>query len=51
MKSRFPVGTTFINTVNERSFQAHTRKAKIDVIDRFDFNGNHYYGLAFLTAY
>jgi hypothetical protein len=51
MQGRFPVGTTFINTVNERSFQAHTRKAKIDVIDRFDFNGNHYYGLAFLTAY
>ena len=50
MRSRFPVGTTFINTVNERSFQAHTRKANIDVIDRFDFNGNHYYGLAFLTA-
>lgn len=50
MKSRFPVGTTFINTVNERSFQAHTRKANIDVIDRFDFNGNRYYGLAFLTA-
>lgn len=51
MKSRFPLGTTFINTVNERSFQAHKRKANIDVMDRFDFNGNHYYGLAFLTAY
>ncbi|PKL26157.1 MAG: GNAT family acetyltransferase [Spirochaetae bacterium HGW-Spirochaetae-3] len=47
MALRYDIGTTFINTVNERSFQAHTRKAGLDVIDRFDFNGNHYYGLAF----
>lgn len=50
MKSRFPIGTTFINTVNERSFQAHTRKAGLDVIDHFDLDGKHYYGLAFMTA-
>lgn len=39
-----------LDTVNKRSFKAHTRKANIDVIDHFDFNGNHYYGLALLTA-
>ena len=49
MASRFPVGTTFINQLNQRSFQAHTRKAGLEVIDHFRFNGNDFYGLAFLT--
>ncbi|HOO63270.1 MAG TPA: GNAT family acetyltransferase [Synergistaceae bacterium] len=49
MAATYLIGTTFINKVNERSFQAHTRKAKLDVIDEFEFNGNDYYGLAFLT--
>ena len=49
MSEKFEIGTTFINKINERSYQAHTRKAGIDVIDEFDFNGNNYYGLAFLT--
>ncbi len=49
MSGKYLIGTTFINKVNERSFQAHTRKVKIDLIDEFEFNGNSYYGLAFLT--
>ncbi len=50
MSKRFRIGTTFINKQNERSYQAHIRKVKIDVINEFTFNNNHYYGLAFETG-
>lgn len=48
---KFPIGVTFINKINERSFTAHTRKLKLDIIDEFEFNGNSFYTLAFLTAH
>lgn len=47
---KFPMGVTFINKINERSFAAHTRKLNLDIIDEFEFNGNSFYTLAFLTA-
>jgi hypothetical protein len=47
---KFPIGITFINKINERSFAAHTRKLGLEVIDEFEFNGNSFYTLAFLTA-
>ena len=48
---KFPIGVTFINKINERSFAAHTRKLSLDIIDEFEFNGNSFYTLAFLTAH
>jgi hypothetical protein len=47
---KFPIGITFINKINERSFAAHTRKLGLEIIDEFEFNGNSFYTLAFLTA-
>ncbi|AFY91704.1 hypothetical protein [Chamaesiphon minutus] len=47
---KFPVGVTFINKLNSRSFAAHTRKLDLKVVDEFEFNGNSFYTLAFLTA-
>ncbi len=47
---KFPIGVTFINKINERSFAAHTRKLNLDIIDEFEFNGNSFYTLAFLTT-
>jgi hypothetical protein len=47
---KFSIGVTFINKLNERSFAAHTRKLNLDIIDEFEFNGNSFYTLAFLTA-
>jgi hypothetical protein len=47
---KFPVGVTFINKLNGRSFAAHTRKLDLEVIDEFEFNGNYFYTLAFLTV-
>jgi hypothetical protein len=47
---KFPIGVTFINKINERSFAAHTRKLNLDIIDEFEFNSNSFYTLAFLTA-
>jgi hypothetical protein len=49
MSGKYTIGTTFINKTNERSYQAHTKKVFMDVIDEFDFNNNNFYGLAFLT--
>ena len=50
LSSRYPVGITFINKVNERSYKAHTRKLGMVVVDEFEFSGREYYGLAFDTA-
>jgi hypothetical protein len=47
---KFPIGVTFINKLNQRSFVAHTRKLDLTIIDEFKFNGNSFYTLAFLTA-
>ena len=47
---KLPIGVTFINKLNERSFAAHTRKLDLEIIDEFEFNGNSFYTLAFLTA-
>ena len=44
---KYPLSITFINQVNERSTQAHTRKLGWEIIDKFTFNGNNYLGLAF----
>ncbi len=48
--TRFTTGITFINSANRRSYEAHTRKLKMTVIDRFGFNHNNYYSLAFDTT-
>ena len=50
LSSRFPVGITFINKVNKRSYKAHTQKLGMTVVDEFEFSGQAYYGLAFDTA-
>ena len=49
MSAAYPIGVTFINKINHRSFKAHTQKLKMTVIDEFSFNGNNYFGLAFNT--
>lgn len=40
MNNRYPIGVTFINKINNWSFEAHTRKLNIVVIDEFEFNSN-----------
>jgi hypothetical protein len=47
---KFPIGITFINKINARSFAAHNRKLRLEVIDEFEFNDNSFYTLAFLTG-
>ena len=48
--TRYPVGITFINQVNQRSYEAHTRKIGMAVVDTFEFSGRRYYSLAFDSA-
>ncbi|MBF0542442.1 MAG: GNAT family acetyltransferase [Nitrospirae bacterium] len=48
--SRYPVGVTFINRINELSFKAHTHKLGLKIIDEFVFDGKNFYGLAFDTS-
>lgn len=50
LSSRYPVGVTFINKINRRSYIAHTRKLGMVVVDEFKFSGREYYGLAFDTT-
>jgi GNAT superfamily N-acetyltransferase len=50
MSKRYPIGLTFINKINERSYQAHTKKLGLTVIDEFHFNDRNYYGLGFRTS-
>lgn len=50
MVKRYPIGITFINQINERSYQAHVKKLNMDTIDKFKFSDRKYYGLAFDTT-
>ena len=47
MQPRFPILITFINHINPRSYEAHTRKLGLDVIKSFTFNNNQYYELGY----
>jgi hypothetical protein len=46
MAERFPILITFVNKANPRSYNAHTRKLRLDLIHEFEFNGNQYFELA-----
>jgi hypothetical protein len=48
--SRYPIGITFINRLNQRSLAAHHRKLGMEIVDEFEFNGNSFYTLAFSTV-
>ena len=50
LSSQYPMGITFINRVNERSYKAHTSKLGMNLVDEFEFSGREYYGLAFDTS-
>ena len=49
MGVKYPIGVTFINQINKRSFEAHTRKLQMTVIDSFGFNQHQFWSLAFKT--
>lgn len=50
MQPRFPILITFINHINPRSYEAHTRKLGLAVIKSFTFNNNHYFELGYDTS-
>ncbi|MHA2937628.1 hypothetical protein ACXJY6_04945 [Vibrio sp. RC27] len=50
MSKRYPIMVTFINKINPRSYEAHTKKTPLNVIKHFEFNNNHYYKLACETS-
>ena len=50
MAKRYPILVTFINKINPRSYEAHIRKLKLEVIQEFEFNNNHYYELVYDTS-
>lgn len=50
MRDRYPLMATFINQINPRSYAAHTRKAGMEEVGRFDYSQNHYYLMACRTA-
>jgi hypothetical protein len=50
MNKKYPILVTFINHINPRSYEAHTRKLGLDVIKNFVFNNNNYYELGYDTS-
>ncbi len=50
MSKRYLILVTFVNKINERSYSAHKRKLGLDVIQEFEFNGNHYYEMVYDTS-
>ena len=50
MAKRYPILVTFINKINPRSYEAHTRKLGLKVIKEFSYNGNNYYELVYDTS-
>jgi len=50
MNERYPILITFINHINPRSYNAHTKKLGLDVIKSFEFNNNTYYELGYDTS-
>jgi len=50
MSKRYPILVTFINKINQRSYEAHTRKLGLTVIQEFSYNGNEYYQLVYDTS-
>lgn len=50
MEKRYLILITFINHINPRSYNAHTKKLELDLIKNFDFNNNHYYELGYDTS-
>ncbi len=50
MAKRFPILVTFINKINQRSYEAHTRKIGLEVIKEFSYNNNNYYELVYDTS-
>lgn len=49
MSKRYPILVTFINKINQRSFNAHSRLG-LKVITEFSFNNNTYYELVYDTS-
>ncbi|WP_432664376.1 GNAT family acetyltransferase [Wukongibacter baidiensis] len=50
MSERYPIMVTFINKINPRSYEAHTRKLGLEVIQEFEYNNNNYYELVYDTS-
>jgi len=50
MAKKFPILVTFINKINPRSYEAHTRKLSLEVIKEFSYNNNNYYELVYDTS-
>jgi GNAT superfamily N-acetyltransferase len=50
MAKKYPILVTFINKINLRSFEAHRRKLKLEVIQEFSYNNNNYYELVYDTS-
>jgi len=47
LKAHYDVGIAFVSQSNPRSFQAHTTKLGMRVIDEFEFGSERYHTLAF----
>ena len=50
MSQKYPILVTFVNKINERSYEAHKRKLGLEVIQEFEYNNNQYYEFVYDTS-
>ena len=50
MSKRYKILVTFVNKINPRSYEAHTRKLGLKIIQEFKFNNNQYYEMVYDTS-
>lgn len=50
MNRRYPVLITFINQINGRSVEVHTRKLGLEILKEFSFNRHRYFTLGYDTS-
>ncbi|MBU1668433.1 GNAT family N-acetyltransferase [bacterium] len=50
MAKRYPILVTFVNKINKRSYEAHSRKLGLEMVQEFHYNGNEYYQFVYDTS-
>ncbi len=50
MAKKYPILVTFVNKINRRSYEAHKKKLKLEVIQEFEYNNNSYYEMVYDTS-
>jgi hypothetical protein len=51
MEQKYEILVTFVNKINQRSYEAHKRKIGLEVLQEFQYNNNNYYEMICNTSH